>query len=81
MGRGAPSNGISQVSFMSITLADRFSLSVDANWLRDPATDKQCDLYVSSKGYGESGRPEVVKFEEKLVSIRDLSKGQMSAMM
>jgi hypothetical protein len=81
MGRGALSNGISQVSFMSVTLADRFSLSVDANWLKDPATEKQYDLYLSLQGYGELGRPEDMKFEGKVVSIRDLSKGQMSALM
>jgi hypothetical protein len=81
MGRGVFSQGVSQVSLNINVQADWLSLSVDANWLKDPATEKQHDLYFSLKGYGESGRPKDLELAGEVVSIRDLSKGQMSALM
>jgi len=57
------------------------SLSSDASWLSKPATQKQLDFLYLLKGHGDSGRPKDAIIFGQLVSVRDLSRGQMSALM
>jgi len=61
--------------------ADRSSLSTDAAWLKRPATEKQFDLFYKVNGYGESGRPEDMIVNDKLIAVRDVTKGQKSGFM